>query len=96
MVIPGAPGRGPAALVAPPGFRLLKLAEFIFSRRNFTLVLEPVVRDLREEYLAALAERRPWKARWVRVRGYWAFWSAVAGLLPLSALKWLLRQWPRA
>ncbi len=62
-------------------------------RRNFSLVLEPVIRDLRQEYVAALAKRRRWKARWVRLRGTWAFWSAVAGLLPLSILSFLFRRW---
>ncbi len=80
------------AVVAPPGHRLLRFAEFAFAHRDFRLVLEPVVRDLRQEYLAALAAGRRWKARWVRLRGTWAFWSAVAGLLPLSALSFLWRR----
>ena len=79
-------------VVAPPGHRLLRFAEFAFSRRDFELVLEPVVGDLRREYLAALAAGRRWKARWVRLRGTWAFWSAVAALLPLSALGRLFRR----
>ncbi len=81
------------AVVAPPGHRMLRFAEFVFSRRDFSLVLEPVVRDLRQEYLAALAKRRLWKARWVRLRGTWAFWSAVAGLLPLSIFSFLFKRW---
>ena len=77
-------------VVAPPGHRLLRFAEFAFSRRDYRLVLEPVVRDLRAEYLAALAVGRRWKARWVRLRGTWAFWSAAAALLPLAAIGRLL------
>ena len=80
-------------LVAPPGHRLLRFAEFAFPRRDYRLVLEPVVRDLRAEYLAALAAGRRWKARWVRLRGTWAFWSAVGALLPLSALGFLFKRW---
>ncbi len=81
-----------SALVAPPGHRLLRFADFAFSRRNYSLVLHPVVRDLRHEYLTALAAGRRWKARWVRLRGTWAFWSAVAGLLPRPAIDWLMKR----
>ena len=87
MVIPG------SALVAPPGHRLLRFAEFVFSRRDYRLVLQPVVRDLRAEYLAALAAGRRWKARWTRLRGSWAFWAAVVGLLPLPVVDWLKKRW---
>ena len=79
-------------VVAPPGHRLLRFAEFAFSRRSYLLVFEPVISDLRREYLEALAAGRRWKARWVRLRGTWAFWSAVAALLPLSALGRLFRR----
>ncbi len=81
------------ALVAPPGHRLLRFADFAFSRRDYRLVLQPVVGDLRGEYLAALAAGRRWKARWVRLRGTWAFWAAVVGLLPLPVVDWLLKRW---
>ncbi len=80
-------------LVTPPGHRLLRFAEFACSRRDYRLVLEPVIRDLRHEYLAALAAGRRWKARWVRLRGTWAFWAAAVGLLPLPVVDWLLRRW---
>ena len=79
-----------ATLVAPPGYRLLRFAEFVFSRQSYRWVLEPVIGDLRREHAAALAAGRRWKARWVRLRGTWAFWAAVAGLLPLSAVGWLM------
>ena len=82
--------RGRPMLVAPPGHGLLRLGDFAFSRRTYRLVLEPVIGDLRREHAAALAAGRVWKARWVRLRGTWAFWSAVVGLLPLSVVSWLL------
>jgi hypothetical protein len=53
------------------------MTEFFYSRRTFEEVFQPTISDLQEEYLDALAERRPWKARWVKVRGIWSFFSAV-------------------
>ncbi len=84
--------RRAARLLRPPGFRLLALASFWCSRSTYELVLEPIVRDLQEEVMEALAAGRVWKARWMRLRGTWAFWSAVAGLAPASTLKWLLQR----
>lgn len=62
-----------------PGHYLLRIAEFAFSKKTFTEVFEPTIRDLRDEYNEALLEGRSWKARWVRSRGYWSFLNA-AGL----------------
>lgn len=76
---------------APPGLRLRALAEFLFSRRVFEQVLEPTLRDLFDEYCEALDAERPRKAAWVRIRGYWSFWSAVLTQMPIPALKLIFK-----
>lgn len=80
----------------PPGWRLGAFARFWFSRKTYSLVLEPTLRDLIDEYVKALAEGQPLKARWVRWRGTFAFWSAVVNQMPVSFLRLLHRLWKAA
>jgi hypothetical protein len=77
----------------PPGSYLRALAECLFSSRVFALVLEPILWDLYVEYCEALNEGRLRKAEWVRIRGYWSFWSAVFAQLPISAVKVVYKIW---
>jgi len=77
----------------PPGWQLRKFAEFFFSPKTYQKVLEPTLRDLFDEYCEALKTGNPWKARWVRFRGYWSFWSAVIAQLPISLLKTVYTLW---
>lgn len=86
-------GWGGKGLQTPPGSRLRVFAEFIFSRRTYEQTFEPTLRDLLDEYLQALNERKPWKARWVRLRGYWSFWSAFIAQIPITALKTIYQIW---
>ncbi len=74
-----------------PGFKLLALAEFLFSRKIYKKVLQPIIRDLQDEHLEALAAHRLWKARYVRLRGYCAFWSAVWAQFSGSLVRKLLK-----
>lgn len=77
----------------PPGWGLRHFAELCFSKKTFTQVLEPALSDMQKEYFEALAARRPWQARIVLVRGYWAFWSAVAAQLPISFARRVYEVW---
>lgn len=86
-------GKTKRSIQTPPGLRLLALAEFLFSHRTFKMVLEPTLRHLYDEYCEALNARRPRKAAWVRIRGYWSFWSAVMAQLPISLLKRAFELW---
>ncbi len=74
-----------------PGFKLLGVAEFLFSPKTCTNVLEPIIRDLQDEHNEALAALRLWKARYVRMRGYCAFWCAVSAQTSSSLVKLLLK-----
>lgn len=81
-------------VVQPPiGFRLRALAAFVFSPKVYREVMEPPLRDLYDEYCQALAEKRPWKARWVRLRGYWSFWAAFFAQAPVSLAKQVYQIW---
>lgn len=77
----------------PPGHFLLQIAEFVCSKKTFTGVLEPTIHDLREEYNEALAEGRVWKARFVRVRGYWAFFNAAGLMTAVGIGKKVVQLW---
>lgn len=77
----------------PPGIIALRIAEFIYSRKKYEMVLQPIIVDMCEEYFEALAMNRPWKARWVHVRGVWSFGAAVVADLPISAIGLVKKLW---
>lgn len=79
-----------------PGWTLHRIADFCFSKATVESVLGPTLRDLQLEHLEALSEGRMWKARWVRCRGYWSFWSAVVAQLPVSLVKRIYELWRAA
>lgn len=62
----------------PPGNSLRNLAEFFCSPKTMDLVVNPILSDLYVEYCDALQEGREAKALWVRMRGYWSFWTALS------------------
>lgn len=68
---------------SPPGSRLRRLAELCFGEKTLSAVFEPCLSDLQLEYFAALAAGDRWKARFVLVRGHWAFWTAFLARVPL-------------
>ena len=80
----------------PPGASLLRLSEFIYSRKKYETVLRPTIVDMREEYFEALAAGRKWKSRWVRVRGIWSFGAAVGLDIPISAIGLIRKIWTAA
>jgi hypothetical protein len=80
-------------LTGVPGGKLRKWAEFFFSRNVYEQVFEPTLRDLFDEYCDALNSHRPRKARWVRIRGYWSFWTAVVAQTPISIVKKVYQIW---
>jgi hypothetical protein len=81
---------------SPPGYSLRRMAEVLFSKKTMTEVFEPTLLDLETEYQEALSQGRPGKARWITIRGYWSFWSAVAAQAPLSLLKRVFELWKAA
>ena len=76
-----------------PGSRLLVLAELLVSRRTYENVFEPTIADLWEEYTVAVSEGRTWKSRFIRIRGYMAFFSAAWALCVSSVVRLCWRVW---
>jgi len=77
-----------------PGAKLLWMADFLYSRKSLEEVLKPTMDDMRVEYFDALSQGRTWKARWVRARGTWAFFSAACRMTVDSvgkAVMWIWR-----
>ncbi len=63
-------------LKSAPGYKLLKIADFFFSRKTVALTFTPLIADWHSEYFEALNENRRWKARWISGRYLWAFAKA--------------------
>ncbi|MBP7779478.1 MAG: hypothetical protein KA371_20360 [Acidobacteria bacterium] len=80
-------------LAPPPGLRLNRFAQWVFSAKTYEQVLQSAIADLQLQYFDALREGRPVKAEWVRLRGYLRFWSHVAAQLPVSMVKVAVRLW---
>ena len=80
--------------VRPPvGSSLRGVAEFVFSKKSFEQIYDPLISDLRIEYCEALAENRRGKARWVRARGYGSFLAAVLAHVATSGGHLVVRVW---
>ena len=63
----------------PVGSSLRGFAEFVFSKKSYEEIYEPLISDMRFEYCEALAANRRGKARWARVRGYGSFLCSDVG-----------------
>jgi len=81
------------SIARTPGWGLHGLAKWFFSPRTFTEILEPVLSDLQRDFLGALQEERPYKARWVQIRGYGRFWTHVGAHVPISFGRVAHRLW---
>lgn len=74
-----------SGLKRPPGNILLRICDFLFSKKTVMLTFRPLIADWRMEYYEALDSRRRAKARWICVRYYWYFAKAF-GLSKLYTL----------
>jgi hypothetical protein len=63
--------------------RLDRFARFVFSKRIYERYLAPCIAETQAEYFEALQEGDERKARWVRIRGVFAFWWTVIKRLPI-------------
>lgn len=76
----------PGAIIKPPGAQLMRIARFLFSREAIDEVFVPTYNDFWHEYAEAKVKGEDWKARWIRLRYYWAF-AKTSGLL--KAFEWV-------
>jgi hypothetical protein len=65
----------------------------VLLRQTFSTIIEPVLSDMEVEFIGALAAKRPAKARWVQLRGYWNFWQHVALQIPVSITRVIVALW---
>jgi hypothetical protein len=59
------------------GKLFLKLAEFIYSKKRYKEVFEPIVSDMREEEAEARSQNRFLKAHWIKWHGRYSFLKAM-------------------
>ncbi len=78
-----------------PGMSLRLVAELTFSNASYERVFQPLIADMQEEYLEALAKERPWKAWFTRLLGYVSFGHAVATMVPVEILRKGLNSEPK-
>ena len=60
-----------------PGRWLRSAASRICAPRTMDRVVDPIVADLQTEHDDAVRAGRRWRAAWIRISGYSAFWKAV-------------------
>jgi hypothetical protein len=57
-------------IVLPPGHKLSVVAGFLLTRGAFKRYVEPVIADMQQEYVDAIAAGDEWRALWIAVRGH--------------------------
>jgi hypothetical protein len=60
----------PALVVLPPGHRLAEVARFLLTRDGFKRYVAPVIADMQEEYIEAIAAGHEGHALWIAIRGH--------------------------
>ena len=60
-----------------PGHWLRAAAACVCATRTMERVVDPIVADIQTEHDGALRAGHRWRAAWVRINGYCAFWKAV-------------------
>lgn len=64
-----------------PGTRLAEIARLLLTRQSYQRYVAPLIADMQQEYVDAVAARRSGEARWIAIRGHllvvpnwlWAF-----------------------
>jgi hypothetical protein len=83
-----------ASLVrCPVGGWTRTVSEFLFSKKTFEGVIEPLIADQAGEWSEATAQGRAWKARWIRVRYAYIFVLHLGAQAPLSVVKAVMEMW---
>lgn len=83
----------PNHIIRCPGKTARDISEFLFSKKTFKGVFEPLLADQASEWSEAIADHRIWKARWVRVRYAYTFAAHLLAQAPLSLAKVIIETW---
>ena len=86
----------PEGLHLPPGLSLSALAQFIYSRKIYDRVFQPILADMQHEYFEALKDGQQRKAQWVMWRGRLSFVMAVFAQVPVSITRLIVKLWKAA
>ena len=78
-----------------PGARLLPFVRFFYSAKSVEQAFEPIYADFCEEYFAALAAGRKGHARWIRLRYYKDFVTAVGLFGVVRLAKTVFEYWEK-
>lgn len=89
----GAAGQRRQIVVHPPGTYLRRLGSFLFTRKTFEGVLEPVLEDLQIEVFESLTRGETARARWIRCVYTGIFLATALRQIPVSLLSWVFRAW---
>ena len=84
--------RAKRGIIRPPNPWMRGVAEFLFAKKTFQGVFEPLMADQAYEWSEAVIEGREGKARWISIK--YAVWFGLHSLAQgLSALKILVETW---
>jgi hypothetical protein len=83
----------PSSVRKPAGTHLRTLAVFLWSKKSFERVFEPIIVDMRLEYHEALVANEIWHARWIWIRGHIQFWIAAVGHVFVLILRLVQKIW---
>lgn len=83
-------------IVRPPGLLIDRFARFIFKKKTYERVFQPIIVDMRLEYFESLSEGRRWHARWVSLRDHLGFCKALLALIPVSITRLFVKIWTTA
>lgn len=79
-----------AEKIAPPGGWMLLISEYLVNKRTRERIIEPIIRDMRDEHHDAMMRGKTTLAAIIRIRGTWSVVSAIGRRLPLrDVLRWL-------
>jgi len=83
-------------IVRAPGWTLLNVLSWVYSKKTMNGVFRPAIVDMQHEHVAALADGKRGLARWVQLRGYCSVGAAALGQLPVSLIKLAVKLWKAA
>jgi hypothetical protein len=84
--------RSSSTIVTPPGDMLAQVAKFLLTPNAYKKYVEPVIADMQQEYIDAIAARHTWHARYIVLRGHLLVIPGWIYALVVGNLAALLRQ----
>lgn len=77
-------------LILFPGYKLAKCCEFIFSKKDYERIIEPLISDWLEEWTEATIDNNLWKARWLQCRYLFAFCYSIISIIGVKTVKTII------